>query len=290
MLLALFSVNTGISLAADNYRDKTVHIECSSDSEPKRKSIGTGVLVSQKGHVLTQKDLIDHTKKCWGSVGNAFNGKKKLLIRRLHTRYDAVLLQFVDAVVKSYHFMEYCDFDHTFHGKEILAAGYPVVSDTGNASPRTGIVSSVIPNESGFIETTAPISSGYAGGPVMLSNTGELLGIITGANFDQGSYWFLPVSSIATQFEFERFDNRSNSSCTGRKPNKMFVWSSDVGGELDLEMAIGEGFCFFTRHTGSHNNDLDFIAIEEKNGKYVLVGGSDGRGKHSHEVTCRYTD
>lgn len=287
---ALVLMSIQISYAADEYRNKTVHIECTNQSGA--KVFGSGVIVSEKGHIVTAKHVVEGSDRCRASVGHVDSNKKRILLRARHSMYDAALLQFVDN--KEYEFMRYCELDDSLYGKNILSAGYPKNSDTGNLSTRAGIISTIIGDRKGLVETTALTTGSQSGGPVMLGSSGDLIGIIVGARFDglgqPDSYGVLPIESVSSQFEFHSFDNKSDTGCTGQRASETHTWKS-ISSEkvdIDLKMSVGEGFCFFTGHAGIHNSEFDTARIVKQNGKYRLLGMNEDGGKKSHEITCEY--
>jgi lysylphosphatidylglycerol synthetase-like protein (DUF2156 family) len=86
-------------------------------------------------------------------------------------------------------------------GQPLLAAGFFLDAADPNwrPSPRDGILSSVYPDANGIVQTTVPTTPGMNGGPVLLKDTGALLGIVAGAVFDHGTRKLQYLGILAAQ-------------------------------------------------------------------------------------------
>ena len=133
---------------------------------------GTGFLVSQKGHYLTNAHVVDGcTQVSVGSYGNAS------LIDR-DSINDLALLK-IDAVTSAMPL----GFSETGPrlGEEIIALGFPLQTLLQNGLNVTkGDVSSLagVGGDSRFLQFTAAIQPGNSGGPLVNKN-GAVLGVVT---------------------------------------------------------------------------------------------------------------
>ncbi len=176
-----------------------VYLECSKGNT---KSIGSGVIVSETGDVLTAKHVAPQGYACVASLGNSSVLPTRALIRRREsTTYDAVILALVPSQGETFNAVPYVR--QLTKGAPIDAFGYPK-NFKGSPSIRKGVIASTNASEQGFIETTALTATGMSGGPVFMSGENAIIGIIAGADFDQetavpASYGVLDASLIANE-------------------------------------------------------------------------------------------
>ena len=196
-----------------------VFIECSEPGKPTRK--GSGVFISDNGHVLTAKHVvlgesntISDKLVCEGSVEHAHKAKSQLSIKDVSNRYDAAILKFPEAGQK---FVQYCKPTTEHVGKDLLATGFPRNSQTGRLSPRKGILSSNEPTFNGKLETDAATTTGLSGGPVVLSENGALVGIVMGASIDKVTGYPSDYGVLAAYLlknEFENWGLKESKICS----------------------------------------------------------------------------
>jgi hypothetical protein len=200
---------------AQSLDDVTVYIECtpseelqSSTTDKLYPSLGTGVLVSEQGHVLTARHVVPDGYKCKGVPKDGSLSKQELRkdYRSVNSNLDAILLKFSNIPDEPFPSVKYCKLNKMLKGMEIIVQGFPSNSnDVKQPSLRKGEISTTEIDGNGMFQTSAPTIRGMSGGPVVLANSSNLVGIIAGAPLDEGtdqpSYWaVLAAESIASTF------------------------------------------------------------------------------------------
>ncbi len=162
----------------------------------KTQSLGSGVIIDAKGHILTNAHVVDKASK----IFVALVGKRKEIEAELigqDSRLDLAVLKLKE--VETYPFLAPARSDDLMLGEQVIAIGNPL--GLGH-SITTGIVSSTkrrIPIgdnlSSVFIQTDALINPGNSGGPLININ-GELVGINTAiARQAQGIGFSIPIDT-----------------------------------------------------------------------------------------------
>ncbi len=190
-------------LSGDDMLRSIVYIECEdlgvSDVEivgdahrHVRRPIykGTGVLINSRGDLITAKHVVPgaaenyQNTRCRGIRGTGARLPVRFLIPRLpHPSYDAMVLSFVRDPSEVFKAPAYVTLDQVNERMPIFARGFPGGAyATGEVSHREGRISTFTPDIRGFIGTTGMSSAGMSGGPVFLE-TGEVVGIVAGADF-----------------------------------------------------------------------------------------------------------
>lgn len=193
---------------AESINAVTIYIECTTDREDKPKKIrGTGVLVSKKGHVLTAKHVAgDDDYTCKGVQENPTLPTRGLIgDPRSMPNVDAALLQFIPGESETFPYVKFCRLDDSLKGKPIKARGFH--KDSYELSVREGVISTINPIK-GIIETDVHTAQGMSGGPVMLGDSSNLIGIVAGGGVggdarsaDPMYYGVLAAEMIAKTFE-----------------------------------------------------------------------------------------
>ncbi len=268
-----------------------VFIHCMKDGKPVR---GSGVLVSQQGHVLTALHVVKNASDCQGSVGFANPlGGDPLVKQQESPTADAVLLRF--AKPGPYDYVKYCRLEDWMIRRDIYAAGFPGDTKTDSPSFRKGVLSSVFPNPDGVLETDGLTVGGMSGGPVFASDLKSFIGIVVGAQFDTlgtvSYYGILPTDLYKDQFQL----TASNKSCYHQtrevtlSPEVSSWRPSRPGGppsDLPLGVRTDEGFCFISGIWGIMNDVRDSIKIEVRDDQYFLTGKSFSGLDHGADVRC----
>jgi S1-C subfamily serine protease len=145
-------------------------------SAPLVNMSGTGFVISNTGHVITNDHVI---KDCVGEVHGNLVGEGAVSMRIVSTdeSNDLALLQtpgkpVATAVIRS---------TGVHSGDSIIAVGFPFHGLlTSDLTVTTGIVSSLsgILNDSRFIQISAPVQPGNSGGP-LLDTSGHIAGVVT---------------------------------------------------------------------------------------------------------------
>lgn len=186
--ICVFSlVTTSFARAADldTWQSKAVDKAEPSIVVIKGKLTGTGVVIDERGYIVTNRHVIStsHTVKVRFSNGKELAGD----VIWLKASYDLAIVR-VDAG-RPLPALAFAPTDSLKRGHRVLAIGHPFGYEF---SVCDGIVSSVSRNialPSGgvladMIQTTTPINRGNSGGP-LLNAAGELIGINT-ALHDEG--------------------------------------------------------------------------------------------------------
>jgi serine protease Do len=145
-------------------------------SEKKSSELGSGVLIDQKGLVLTASHVVNLAE----SIEVTFKSGESTTAKVISSSYlaDVALIQ-LDSVPDSVSFSELGDSDQLKVGQEVFVVGAPYglehTLSVGNVSGRR-VYDDLISME--FIQTDAAINSGSSGGP-MFNTDGRLMGIVS---------------------------------------------------------------------------------------------------------------
>lgn len=199
ILLCALIISTSV-MAEDGI---IVHIQCTS-----KKSVGSGVIVSAEGHVLTAKHVLPNGSSCTASIGSTEGERFELTLLRIADNYDAALYK-IEAERAFPRYATVCPLEKQ---REIRTAGFHSLM-TGPPARKDGIVSTV-KIENGAVQITAPVISGESGGPVFLKGTSSLVGIIKGADFDTMG---LPVRHMVPAFVLTAFDLVQDADCSPKE-------------------------------------------------------------------------
>ncbi|TCP41876.1 S1 family peptidase [Rhodovulum marinum] len=198
LFAALMSAAPGL---ADEVADTVIYIEC-TDRDGKLR-VGSGVLVSEKGHVLTAEHVAPPGSNCVGAQGVADSRNAEPLIRapeRVPGSFDVALLQFARTATRP--FLKFCPLDDGMIRKRIFAAGFPNGTESFNPSFRSGIMSTTRMTSDGIIETDSLLTQGMSGGPILADDEKTLIGIVSGAKFDDlgepAYYGITPIARITS--------------------------------------------------------------------------------------------
>lgn len=206
-VMIFFLVLSHAAMAQGFSQASFVYIEC-YDSSNARVSRGSGVLVSSDGRVLTAKHVIKGDSTCRASLGTGATTPSRLLTPgRASSAYDAMIVKLVPNPGEVFQAVRYARIA-TLQRKSITAYGVPI-DDTGQVSVRTGIISTTVTDGSGHIQTDALTARGMSGGPVVLEETGALVGIVVGADLDvtnglPTNYAVLAAQEVAVELELDR--------------------------------------------------------------------------------------
>jgi len=167
-----------------------------------RKTIGTGIIVSNVGHVLTARHLLqpldekgeamfDGPPEVSGAIGSNANPQdlRKLDRRSVDQDADLALFQFRGIQNDYRSVTTLCvGVARVSDGDDLVSIGFPRGSDRTIV---TGILSGR--HNSGLLQTTLPLSYGFSGGPVF-SDGGRLIGIVAGGTPGvEGRNFFTPL-------------------------------------------------------------------------------------------------
>jgi hypothetical protein len=199
--------------------DSIVFIECSGEGKTTR---GSGVIVSERGAILTAKHVAPAGYQCKGVKGTAATTPiRRLVRRRTSTNHDAMLFEFVREPGEIFHSVQYLALTDAMQNNPITAYGFPR-GGVGQISKRRGVISTTFPDEQGNIETDVLTTSGMSGGPVLLDENDGLIGIIAGANFDVATgapadFAVLAAEQVSNELELVLLDPQSIASRQGNE-------------------------------------------------------------------------
>jgi len=162
----------------------------------KTQSLGSGVVIDDKGHILTNAHVVDKASKIFVALPDRRTELEASLIGQ-DNRMDLAVLKIADA--RDVPYLPPARSDNLLLGETVIAIGNPL--GLGH-SITTGIISSTqrrIQLEPGqatvFIQSDALINPGNSGGPLVNIN-GDLIGINTAiAKQAQGIGFSIPIDT-----------------------------------------------------------------------------------------------
>lgn len=289
LLLALLAPSG--SALADAIDDMIVFIECTAGGTVSR---GTGVVVSPDGHVLTARHVVPQGADCKGSLGVAdSNVAARLVVQPTNLPVDAALLRF--SRQQDYAYAPVCALEDWMVRKRIFVAGFPGQTQTGAPSYREGVLSTILPNSAGILETDGQTVAGMSGGPVFSPNFAGLVGIVIGAEFDSlgtvSYYGILPASGYAQALGL----TPAETPCY-RESREVDFWDPETGewmaswqagdGPVELNVYVDEGVCFLQGVWGLFNDEDDDVWVGNRDGQYILNGNNRSGGNHGATARC----
>ena len=165
------------------------------ERELHRHSLGSGVIIDNQGHILTNEHVVRDTDKITVTLadGREFSG----VVKGTDPRSDLAVVK-ID--VPNLPFAELGDSDPVKIGQWVVAIGYPFGYILANSEPAvtTGVVSALHRNLPGgnrrgdtdytdLIQTDAAINPGNSGGPLVNLN-GQVIGINVAIFSTSGGY------------------------------------------------------------------------------------------------------
>jgi len=187
----------------DRAKRGTVYISVPIDSNPNARSIGSGSVITKRGHILTNNHLfVDDNGKPYNSRGDVFISfpPRGDLKARVEQRYRATIVavdQNLDLALLRITALSngqplptdlelgvipIGDSDKMDSPNPITVLGYPGVGGT-TLTITTGTIAGFFPDgsiEEGFFKTATEINAGNSGGPA-LNAANELIGVVTAA-------------------------------------------------------------------------------------------------------------
>ncbi|HYO82187.1 MAG TPA: trypsin-like peptidase domain-containing protein [Bryobacteraceae bacterium] len=199
---------------------------------------GSGFLIDDQGHVLTNSHVIQGGGKIQVTLENQEMYDARLLAR--DRANDLALIKINPK--RKLEFLPLGDSDHLLVGQKVLAIGNPFGL---HGTLTTGVISSIgrtVGDErtrlEGMIQTDAAINPGNSGGPLLDSN-GVVIGIntaILGGGGNIGIGFALPVSRAKTMVDDYRAGRTSGRPRLG--VSVVYV-AGDLAGALDLPQEGG---------------------------------------------------
>lgn len=279
-----------------------VHITCVEPGGAARS--GTGVMIAPNGMVLTARHVLAGSGTvvqpgtvCTGSLGHANGIRVTLTVQRASMEFDAALLKYPG--LNGAEHVTYCDVLPRHKRAQVIAAGFPLVSATGQPSERMGILSTIEPGgieAPGLLESDAATTSGMSGGRVTLAENDQLIGIIAGVTPDPATGYpnaFAVLSASRLAPEFGPLGLRTDGARCDPKP-RVTTPSSASGAPwlaadapLSLGMTADEGFCYIVKVWGDFDDPRDSVEIEARPEGYFLTGhDTSSPGNHGAVAQC----
>lgn len=243
-----------------------VYIECKSPFGDKIVR-GSGVIVGEAGEVLTAKHVAPKGFSCRGARGPSSAMKlRNLSLRKYSEKYDAVTLQFERGPGELFEPHRYARLDSALKGAPISAYGMTFDNPINEFSVRKGVVSTIRPNKFGNIQTDALSAPGMSGGPVLIEESGALLGIVAGATFDPStgaptSYEVLVAEVIGSELDLKPFKEKSVLEGSDRI-SESYVRLSGAAGVYPLLGLIEGGGSKYTSELGDSCSPNNGIGVD----------------------------
>jgi serine protease Do len=156
------------------------------DVEGQYENRGSGFLIDEHGHIVTNMHVIDEAKFMWVYIPALGRKPLKVDIVGIAPSQDIALLRLTEnslnevrKQLNSIPILEFGDSDYLQNTESVMALGYPMgqhrlKSTTGTVSGRELI------SDRSYLQITTAINPGNSGGP-LLNARGQVMGIITAA-------------------------------------------------------------------------------------------------------------
>lgn len=176
-----------------------------------QQGIGSGVIISDEGYVLTNYHVIEGAQEVKVILQDGETSKE---VNAKVVNYDQVrdvaVVKITDEGVKMPGVAELGDSDELMKGQQVIAIGNPLGKEF-SGTVTSGIISSVnrqLATDSNgkalnFIQTDAAINQGNSGGPLMNAK-GQVIGINTakiGSTGVEGMGFSIPINEIKPKIE-----------------------------------------------------------------------------------------
>ncbi|MBV9008642.1 MAG: Do family serine endopeptidase [Verrucomicrobia bacterium] len=172
-----------------------------NDEATVQNSLGTGVIVTNEGHIITNNHVVDQVDDIEVQLADGRTRKARLV--GSDAQVDLAVLKIDDPTVKP---LKLGDSDAVQPGDMVLAVGNPFGFEE---TVTQGIISSKgRPNRvdgfGDFLQTDAAINPGNSGGP-LINLQGEVIGIntaiISGSGGSQGIGFAIPSNTVKVAME-----------------------------------------------------------------------------------------
>jgi serine protease Do len=172
-----------------------------NEEEMVQNSLGSGVIVSAEGHIITNNHVIDQVDQIEVQLSDGRTKKARLV--GADAQVDLAVLKIDEPGLKS---LKFGDSDSVQAGDFVLAIGNPFGFEE---TVTDGIISSKgRPNRvdgfGNYLQTNAAINPGNSGGP-LVNLRGEIIGIntaiISKSGGSQGIGFAIPSNSVRTALE-----------------------------------------------------------------------------------------
>ena len=266
-----------------------------------RNYLGSGVIVSEDGYIVTNKHVIANANRVYISLWNNQIFQARLVGKDRLTDLAVIKIEATDLIPA-----EFADSDNLYTGDVVLAIGNPyglnqsaslgIVSATG----RRGLSVSQLEN---FIQTDAAINEGNSGGP-LINSAGHVVGINT-ASYQQygavGINFAIPSNMALRTFQsiiefgevvrgwigLNMFTERAFQTSSMQKPEKGVLISRVHQNTPAFHSGL-KAFDVITSVNGIEVNSYadysDVMYMTEPGEQIVITGITDGE-TFSKEIT-----
>ena len=184
MALAVFS-SAKPGFANDAQRETTVFVECIRADG--KASTGSGVIVSETGHVLTARHVVPDGGTCSARLGSRLADAKPLeaipVNADIPDQVDALFLRIRDPDRGTYPFARFCPVSQSLDRQLITALAFGKLSEDHPSASR-GILANTGILPAGIVEVDLHLSRQRSGGPIFLDGQTAIIGIVSGVLLD----------------------------------------------------------------------------------------------------------
>lgn len=260
-----------------------------NEEEMVQNSLGSGVIVSAEGHIITNNHVIDQVDQIEVLLSDGRTKKARLVGADATT--DLAVLKIDEPGVKS---LKFGDSDAVQAGDFVLAIGNPFGFEE---TVTDGIISSKgRPNRvdgfGDYLQTNAAINPGNSGGP-LVNLRGEIIGIntaiISKSGGSQGIGFAIPSNSVRTALESLLKNGRIIRGYLGILSRNVGPGASETDGVVvddvvpnspadEAQMKKGDVIRKFNGHDIKAFNELrTFVAQVELNKKVEIEVARNGK-------------
>lgn len=163
----------------------TVFIECTTNAGHSRT--GSGVIVSETGHVLTARHIVSGTQTCTARRGSRLAKPAPLLqtdiSESIPAEIDMLIMQIADPTRDSYPYATICKVSPTLERQFITSLAFSRMSKNLPSATR-GIIANTNISPNGIVEVDLHLSKQRSGGPIFLEGQTTIIGIVAGVTVD----------------------------------------------------------------------------------------------------------
>ena len=188
-----------LAAAQDDPSQSVVFIQCTDGAG--KASTGSGIIFSDKGHVLTAAHVVLQDSSCKGLIGRADGlPTRELVIRHRSTDFDFAILQFNPNASDNFKAADISPSVESYLGSPVKAIGFPLNITT--LTTRAGTVANTNVDQNGLFDVGTDTARGMSGGPVIANGT--IIGLIAGADPDPGTGYPRRYAALASDIFYER--------------------------------------------------------------------------------------
>jgi serine protease Do len=260
-----------------------------NEEEMVQNSLGSGVIVSAEGHIITNNHVIDQVDQIEVQLSDGRTRKARLV--GADAVVDLAVLKIDEPGLKS---LKFGDSDSMQAGDFVLAIGNPFGFEE---TVTDGIISSKgRPNRvdgfGDYLQTNAAINPGNSGGP-LVNLRGEIIGIntaiISKSGGSQGIGFAIPSNSVRTALESLLKNGRIIRGYLGILSRNVGPGAKETGGVLvddvvpdspadEAQMRKGDVIRKFNGHEVKTFNELrTFVSQVELNKKVEIEVTRNGK-------------